>query len=389
MGIRIHKPISSEDIFRGLSKSYSPFQSMSGSDITWYMVSRGDDTWSGSDDDLKNLFMSFGLAREDENDYFRALNGVADYYRAKNMVIAAIDESEVDSYIDGSTLEIRVPTGVTSTDYTTFYGSLFNGSVYNDGTRQFIQSNEFDVGVFGGSYVYLFPNTSGDHAAPANTYPSGWSMPYSGLVDGATNPNSAYTSSWEVSATKNSIPHIRATHWDRATDDGADIPYGIAFLERGLFVFFDMHGRTDFIGNVPAISGTSNSIWTASTLGFDAITNSGGTYEQNTNNNYRQGISFTGSVAYDNAQLTFRTIDQSYKLIYFCHASQNEFNSTTNHTYNHAKGYFRPTEADSLYITEIALYDDDSLTPIAYAKLSEPVEKSRLETLTFKVELEL
>ena len=74
-------------------------------------------------------------------------------------------------------------------------------------------------------------------------------------------------------------------------------------------------------------------------------------------------------------------------MIYFCHAGQHEFNSTSNHTYNHARAYYRPEEADSIYVSGIALYADDSDVPLAYAKLSEPVEKSKLDTLTFKVTL--
>lgn len=75
-------------------------------------------------------------------------------------------------------------------------------------------------------------------------------------------------------------------------------------------------------------------------------------------------------------------------MIYFCHAGQNEFNSTSNHTYNGRRAYYRPEEATSVWVTEIGLYDEND-TILAYAKLSEPVEKNKLETLTFKVELEL
>ena len=52
------------------------------------------------------------------------------------------------------------------------------------------------------------------------------------------------------------------------------------------------------------------------------------------------------------------------------------------------KAFYRPEEAGSLYITEIGLYDDAD-TLLAYAKLSEPVEKNMLETLTLKVELQV
>lgn len=389
MELRITKPLTEDDMFKGMSKSYSSFTGASGTDLKWYMVERDTADWSSSSDDMKNLFKSFGISREDENDWFNALGMVDDWYNAKRMIIIAMDESKVQSFIDGSTLRVNIPTGLTSGDYVTFYGSNFNGAQYNDGTNKFIASSEYDDGVYGSATAYLYANTQGTNALPSGTYPSGWNIPYSGSYDGGEHPNSGQTDSWVVNTSKRSVPHLRATHWSKATDDGQDTPYGIAFLERGLFVFFDMYGRTDFISNVASLSGTSNSVWNASTAGsFQAVTYTGGTEEDNTNNDHRKNISFTGTVSDTNASVSYRTVEQAYKMIYFCHAGQNEFNSTTNHTYNHAKAYFRPEEADSLYISEIALYDNDN-SVLAYAKFSEPVEKSRLETLTFKVELEL
>jgi len=130
-------------------------------------------------------------------------------------------------------------------------------------------------------------------------------------------------------------------------------------------------------------------VWNANVAGsFVAANTTGGTAVQNSNTAHRKQVIFTGTTASTNASVTFRTIDQSYKMIYFCHCGQNEFNSSSNHTYNHKKAYYRPEEADSLWVTEIALYDDNN-DVLAYAKLSEPVEKNKLETLTFKVELEL
>ncbi len=108
----------------------------------------------------------------------------------------------------------------------------------------------------------------------------------------------------------------------------------------------------------------------------------------NISNVNRKSVHFEGPAVVSSATLYYRTVDQSYKMIYFCHAGQNDFNSTSNHTYNQKRAYYRPEEASSLWITEIGLYDEDD-TMLAYAKLSEPVEKSKLETLTFKVELEL
>ena len=108
--------------------------------------------------------------------------------------------------------------------------------------------------------------------------------------------------------------------------------------------------------------------------------------EENTGNNKRF-VMFTGTNE-QNFRIMYRPVTIEYKTIYFCHGGQNEFNSTSNHTYNHSKAYYRPLEADSIYVTEVGLFDDNDQM-IAYGKLSEPVEKNKLETITLKVELVL
>ncbi len=84
MGLRIQKPIT--NTFKGVNRSYSSFQTANGDSLRWYMVSRDTEDWSGVDDDMKNLFKSFGLAREDQNDWFKALGMVQDYYNAKRRI---------------------------------------------------------------------------------------------------------------------------------------------------------------------------------------------------------------------------------------------------------------------------------------------------------------
>ena len=133
---------------------------------------------------------------------------------------------------------------------------------------------------------------------------------------------------------------------------------------------------------------TGGTLWTANTATFDAVTMTAATDQTNLNANNRRDIRFTGAAGIENARVFYRTVTEAYKLVYFCHAGQNEFNSTSNHTYDHRKAFFRPDEADNIYCTEIALYDEHHEV-MAYAKLSQPVTKNQLETLTFKVELNI
>lgn len=387
------KPIMVSDMFKGVDKSYSARKTAYGTGstdveaLTWYYVDRDETTWSNLTDDLKNLFHSFGVSREDQEDWFRVFN-VNDWYNAKRMLVATIPQSACSSYIDGSTVRLNVPTGLTSGQFTTFYGATFDG--YPDPVTGKQISMDYEDGAisYGGAYCYLFADTQGLHKLPTAAYPSGWAHPYTGTVNGAINPNSGATSfdpdnaslAWTAAEAKMSR-HLSATHWTEG-DTGKDIPYGVGLLEKGIFVVFDMYGRNDFI--VESIM-SATSTWTSTTANFSAVTTSGGANSSATN---RKGVRFKGTAAHENAKLSYRTVDQSYKMIYFCFAGQNEFNSTSNHTYDQKRAYFRPEEADSLWVTEIGLYDEnDDL--LAYAKLSEPVEKNKLETLTFKVELQL
>jgi hypothetical protein len=387
------KSITTEDTFKGVDKSYSALKESYGitseggaSSLQWYMVERGDSSWSDStkNGDLKNLFMSFGIAREDEDEWFKVFN-IVDLHNAKRMIIATIPQSECGSYVDGSTVRLRIPTGTGASAYDTFYGASYAG--YPDPETGYDVSVDHLVSpTYGGAYTYLFPEFS-DIAAGAQ--PSWGSLPYTGNVDGGAHSN-AGLSNW-TSANQNGdtfYPHLRATHFNRG-DDGRDLPYGVAFLDKGIFVIFDSYQRNndDYITeNTVQYSGGAYEMWSSLTPTFKAMQSDEVT--ANTDSDERDGIFFSGTNGILNARLTYRTVTEAYKMIYFCHAGPSEFNSSSNHTYNHKLSFFNPDEADSLWITEVGLYDrEDDL--IAYAKLSEPVEKNKLETLSFKVELEL
>lgn len=409
MSIVRYKSLSTEDTFKGISKAYSAKQTAygdtgSGADqaLTWYLIERSgtvtDKSWTAVDDDMRNLFMSFGLSRSDINEYYRFVDSF-DIYNGTRMLIATIPQSGCGSYIDGSTLRLNVPVGTGITDFTTFYGSSYAG--YLDKTNGLHVSNEYDNGIYGCASIYLFADTSNPLSSgslPSATYVAGQIFPYTGKIDGSINPNSGKrswdpdnddaTHTWATAEAKMNI-HLRATHASRNPDDGYDIPYGIAFLERGVFVIFDTYtsGREDFIANTDMGSATTL-VWTANTALFGAVTYTAGTGSYNNNPAYRKNIRFTGTNAHQCARLTYRTVTIDHKMIYFCQANMGEFNSTDNPTYNHKMAYYREDDSASLYVTEIGLFDDTD-TMLAYAKLSEPVEKNKLETLSFKVELQL
>jgi len=409
--LRIDKALTNDDVYKGAIEKYGDFQTLGADDLKWYMVEREATAgvwpaWSPESDDMRNLFMSFGISREDENDWFKAINGVTDYYNAKRMIIGVIDNANFDSYIDGSTLRLNLPIGGSDGAYYTFYGSTFSGNAFDDSNDAYVAAKPYDVSVYGGATCYLYANTSdnadeeGDIAAIAGSYV----YPYMGTYDGEQHPNYEYvatgtTRSWVANATKRSLPHLRASHWNHATGTGHDTPLGIAFLELGIFVIFDIVGGLQPIINTDALFlSTGGSIWDIDvSTGSNRVAAFDGATENASADN-RKGIHFAGATektAIPQSQVSFRSVNKEYKMVYFCHAGTSEFNSTTNHTYNHAKGYFTPSQADSLYVTEIALFGPDSdphssrRDPIAYAKLSTPIKKDILETITFKVSLSL
>jgi hypothetical protein len=388
------KTLLGTDQFKGLDRSYSSAKNAYGDvgeggdeTLTWYLVDRATTHWGT--DSLKHLFMTLGLAREndaDQSDLDRAF-GFTDWYKGNVALIGQFPQSGVSSYIDGATVRVRVPTGTTSGDYVEFFGSTFQG--HRDmGSGKDVCIGNAGPSVYGGAFCYLFPDTQGPNSIDEDGFGE---HPYTGAIDGAVHVNKDAVS-WTGANTeaKTFYPHLRATQWTRNPDDGRDVPYGIFLLERGLFAIFDMDGRTNFLG--PEItgktSGDAGGIFSADTATFDAVTVSAGTQEPNTNPANAMAIRFTGAAGLENARVFYRTVTEDYKLVYFCHAGQGEFNSTSNHTYDHRKAFFRPDEADDIYVTEIALYDDNQEV-MAYAKLSEPVTKNQLETLTFKVELNI
>lgn len=373
MSLEKFKLLGSSDVFTGPHTTYSAVSYAYGTgttagaaeSLTWYYVERTGATLNTND--MKNLYHSFGIAREDDDTWQNAFN-IFDQIRAGDMMIAVIPQSACGSYIQGSTLEINVPRGTGATHYTTFYGASIGG--YIDPETRYEVSNDYDPDSKrnGGASVWLYRGT-----------------PYSGTVHGGrANPNSGLTT-WTGANLSNdsTFPHLRATAMGRG-DTGYDIPEGVALLEKGIICIFDnITANRYFVSQ--EVSGSV--LFAGSGTTFYTKTFTGGTtWQPNTNILNRRLIGFTGSTANAIAKLTYRPVNVDYKTIYFCHAGQGEFNSTSNHTYNHRKAYYRPMEADSVYITEIGLYNDsDEL--IAYGKLSEPVEKNKLETLTLKVEL--
>ena len=76
---------------------------------------------------------------------------------------------------------------------------------------------------------------------------------------------------------------------------------------------------------------------------------------------------------------------------YFCRVGNSEFNSSTNPTYVSSSGDIKIESFKNdpkTYITTIALYGEDTAEPLAIAKLSQPILKSRSREALIKVKLD-
>jgi hypothetical protein len=365
MDFELYKPIGEDDVFMGKTFDLGSFVTITGSDISWYYVTRGTEDYGTLD--MRNLYHSFDLISNGTNQNVVQISDIYGDPEGGDMIVGTFDRDLIGgSYIDGSTVVVNIPTGTTSDDKITYYGAAWNGEKMSYNNREYFLTNDklANKSQVGGNAIYLFRGT-----------------PYTGYVNGEINVN-AGVSEWSPLPT--GYPHLKATP---NGDDGRDVPEGILFLSRGIVVLFDNMNQssTRTINSVFS----ANTMWTARTQNFSASTYTGGSGEQNTNGSNREKISFIGSNAVDTCNLTFRPITEDYKILYFCHAGVKEFNDTTNETYDHMK-QFTNYQTDPVYLTELALYDDENDDqPIAYVKLSEPMEKDAAETLTFKVELDI
>ena len=90
-------------------------------------------------------------------------------------------------------------------------------------------------------------------------------------------------------------------------------------------------------------------------------------------------------------ELSFNNTTELNSTIYFCRASHNEFNYSSNPTFVDASSKIRVKETSLdepvTYITSIGLYSADNEL-MAVAKLSEPIKKTPENELTFRVRLD-
>ena len=158
-----------------------------------------------------------------------------------------------------------------------------------------------------------------------------------------------------------------------------DIPCGFAVLDKGFIIIT----HPQIVNSFP---------WTS---GF---TSDNQAYVDDFNISSKTNIHFTGSsiadVSAEGAILSFQDIDTSFKMTAVCLALPREFYISNNITWDKDKaisqinGQEGFVNYDSIFISEIGLYNAIGEL-IAVAKLSEPIEKTYVNAITFEINLEM
>jgi len=155
-----------------------------------------------------------------------------------------------------------------------------------------------------------------------------------------------------------------------------DIPVGFVVLDKGILVLT----HTGITSNFPWTQGYTQA----------GVLYSGSALSGKTN------IYFTGTTnGTDKAsQLTFKDINTSFKSTAVCLAMPQEFYISNNPTWNREKALTEMNSQtgiiniDPVYVTEIGLYNALGEL-IAVGKLSEPVEKTFINLLSFNIDIEM
>jgi len=366
-------------IFKAVASTISNRQetstnvTLNGSGITYTLCDRTDTT-----NKKANYFTSFNLP----NIYSDLASGstlaLANpeilQINVDRIVIMPIDKSSYNEIIDGRSLTIKVP-------QTLVFNSTMSSKTIVSSTYSSLMKKESNV-FLGNNIAFLFCDEL--------------NLPYTGTTNAGTNTKSSVTT-WNTTSyalrpaaipysdlditsdintdkrPSNSIKYATpvTAAYPNNTNQGYnyDIPCGIVCLDKGFIVLT----HPSIVDSMP---------WTQGIKAYSNAANTGGS--SGTTDIYFSDTS--------KSQTTFTDISISFKTSVICMGLPGEFYFTNNPTWDAAKNAqefnAQTHNYDSLYITEIALYNRKSEL-IAVAKLSEPVEKNFTNLITFNIDIEV
>jgi hypothetical protein len=373
------------DSYVALQRESSRIKSVSESELTFTLCDRDNLT-----DKKGNYFMSFNLPYKTSqlpitsriSEVFPELQQL----NVDQIIITPISPDDYSEFIDGRTISMTVPVDG-STDPNLLSGVTLISSTYSAVKPLKSESNV----LLGDNIVFLFAD--------------GINKPYTGQtrnelgdpVDNSTNTSWDPTGEYKDRPGATSYAEVRdfyntdqreninfavsvfSGYPDNRAGYNYDIPCGFAVLDKGYVVIT----HPQIVNNFP---------WTS---GFTSPTTA---YVDDFNVSSKTDIYFTGSSLADNsaegALLSYKDIDTSFKMTSVCIAMPQEFYISNNPTWDKETAISQLNSEDELinfddiYITEVGLYNAFGEL-IAVAKLSEPVQKTYVNAITFEINLEM
>lgn len=373
------------DSYVALQRESSRIKSLYESSLKFTLCDRDSLT-----DKKGNYFMSFNLPHKTSalptTSTISKIFPELQQLNVDKIIVSSIPASFYSEFIDGKTIKMTVPVSG-STNPNVLSGVTLVSSTYSAVKPLKYESNI----LLGDNIVFLFSDDI--------------NKPYSGKTRNELGDaiNNATSLSWNPTGEYNDRPGATAyseiqdfyntdtrtnvnyavtvpsNYPDNRAGYNYDVPCGFVILDKGYVVLT----HPQIVNNFP---------WTS---GF---TPANVAYTEDYNVSSKTNIHFTGSshvdLSTEGALLSFKDIDTSFKMTSVCIALPKEFYISNNKTWDYQKvidnlnGQNDIINYDSVFITEIGLYNPFGEL-VAVAKLSEPVEKTYVNALTFEINLEM
>lgn len=367
MASSFYKPVTSTISTRQES---STLETLNGSGLSFSLSDRTDGTGKNT-----NYYMSFKLpityASFSSGSTLALSHPELLQLNVDNAVMVSIPREYYSEFIDGRSITFTVPqlSGATAMSAKTIVSSTYST----------LQKKDNNI-LLGNNLAFLFCDEI--------------NMPYSGTSNGGGTIHSANTTwnptlytdrpaatpyldlvpSSDINTDKRPFSSVKfalpvSSTYPTNTNQGYnyDIPVGFVALDKGFMILT----HPNIVNNIP---------WSQ---GFAQISNAANSTSATTN------IYFTATTK---SQVTFLDVNINFKSSVVCIGLPGEFYFTNNPSWDlnkNAQEFNNNTNNfDSVYISEIGLYNIYNEL-IAVAKLSEPVEKTYTNLMTFNLDIDV
>ena len=174
-------------------------------------------------------------------------------------------------------------------------------------------------------------------------------------------------------------------HTAASSEGSVSGSYGKFYPDLGLIVLSAHRLQISQAGSLGGGAGAAGTTTQGPLLGLAALTGS------NVNAQYSHSLSRFVQSLNSGSLFQARREEVVSSTHYFCRVRNNEFNMSNNPTYVSTSGDFKVESFKTdpkTYITTVAMYGDETGEPLAIAKLSKPILKSKAREALIKVKLD-